>query len=79
MSTTKLETGYTGTPWQQKRPNIFNKHGVGAQGDGKIVIARPPLEPMTKEEAVIFAAWLVSVSHGGDINFEEAIQEIYRS
>lgn len=36
----------------------FNRHAVGMRGD-KVVIIDPPRAPMTKEEALMFAAWIV--------------------
>lgn len=41
--------------------DTMNKHLVGVQGD-KIVIMMPPREPMSKPEALVFAAWIVTLA-----------------
>jgi hypothetical protein len=41
--------------------DTFNKHMVGVQG-GNIVVLMPPHGPMTKQEAMVFAAWLVTLA-----------------
>lgn len=41
---------------------ILNRHLIGVQSTGNIVILNPPSAPMTPEEAIEFAAWLVSLA-----------------
>lgn len=45
--------------------DTFNKHMVGVQGDN-IVIMNPPRQPMSKADALMFAAWIVTL--GDDDN-----------
>lgn len=40
--------------------NTFNKYMVGVQGEN-IVVLNPP-DKMTKEEALTFAAWIVTLA-----------------
>jgi len=55
--------------------DTFNKHMVGAQGDN-IVIMMPPRGPMSKEEALIFAAWIVSLATYDDAEFQKALEAV---
>jgi hypothetical protein len=41
--------------------DTFNKHMVGVHGDN-IVIMNPPRMPMSKADALIFAAWIVTLA-----------------
>ena len=43
-----------------------NRFLVGAQGD-KINILNPPVGPITREDALLFAAWLVAIADVDDI------------
>lgn len=41
--------------------DTFNKHMVGVQGEN-IVIMNPPRGPISKADALTFAAWIVSLA-----------------
>ena len=41
--------------------DTFNKHMVGVQGDN-IVVLMPPHGPMSKADALVFAAWIVTLA-----------------
>jgi hypothetical protein len=41
--------------------DTFNKHMVGVQGDN-ILIMNPPRGPMSKADALVFAAWIVTLA-----------------
>lgn len=44
-----------------KEIDTFNAQGVGVQGDGRIVVITPK-RVMTKQEALVHAAWLVCLA-----------------
>lgn len=56
--------------------DTFNKFMVGSQGSGGIVILRPPTMPLTKEEALIFAAWIVTLAADDDAEFQQALDAV---
>lgn len=53
----------------------INKHMVGMQG-GRIVIHLPPREPMEKEDALIFAAWIIALADPIGDRFKEILDTI---
>lgn len=38
-----------------------NKHLVGVLGD-KVIVMKPPTQPLAREDAMLLAAWLVALS-----------------
>jgi hypothetical protein len=56
--------------------DTVNKHMVGVRPDG-IYILNPPCGPMSKDEAVMLAAWLVAIAgdHEGQ-KFKEALIQV---
>ena len=52
--------------------NIFC---VGAQGD-QILVLNPPRRPMSKEEALMFAAWLVVLTFASDDEFKKYLDAV---
>lgn len=57
--------------------DTFNKHMVGVQGDN-IVIMMPPRGPMSKHEAMVFAAWIVTLADDDD-KFAEVLMAVHNS
>lgn len=49
--------------------NPINKFGV-AVGDKGIMILMPPTGPMSQDDAILLAAWLVALSNFGRARFE---------
>lgn len=54
--------------------DIFNRFGVGVQGD-EIVILMPPHGSITKEAALVMAAWLVALADTDD-KFADILEEV---
>ena len=54
---------------------ISNKFMVGMQA-GKIRMLIPPRGPMTKEEALVLAAWLVCLADFGGDCFEQILEKV---
>lgn len=52
-----------------------NRHMVGVQGD-KIGIGMPPRTLMTKEEALVLAAWLVALADPLGEKFAEVLDAV---
>lgn len=46
--------------------DTLNRYMVAVGGDGKVQIMNPPRAPMTKEEALALAAWLVALADTND-------------
>lgn len=42
--------------------DTFNKFGVGIRGDGAVVVLVPLRNGITKADAVLLAAWLLTLS-----------------
>jgi hypothetical protein len=55
--------------------DTFNKHMVGVQGDN-ILIMMPPRGPMSREEALVFAAWIVTLAAHDDAEFQAALEAV---
>jgi hypothetical protein len=56
-----------------EKDSLWNKWGVGAQGDW-IVILGPPRR-LSKDDALTFAAWIVALTGAGD-EFQKRLDEI---
>jgi hypothetical protein len=56
--------------------DTFNKHMVGVQGE-RIVIMMPPTGPISKREALMLAAWIVTLAddNADFTSFLAAVQE----
>ena len=50
--------------------DAFNKHMVGVQNDN-IVIVMPPRGPISKSDALMMAAWIVTLATNDDDDFAE--------
>lgn len=55
--------------------DTFNKHMVGVQGD-TIIIINPPRAPMSKADALVFAAWIVTLADDDETKFKEALTAV---
>jgi len=55
--------------------DTFNKFMV-AMKDDKIVMIRPPLQPITKEEALLLAAWIVALAEDNEDEFQQVLDAI---
>ena len=53
---------------------LFNRWGVGVQGDS-IVVLMPPRR-LSKDDAITFAAWIVALADQGD-EFSKRLDEIF--
>lgn len=58
--------------------DTFNKHMVGVQGDN-IVIMNPPREPMSKADALVFAAWIVTLADDYDGGFQKVLEAVHNT
>lgn len=56
--------------------DVPNNHGVCIRGDGKIAILLPPVAPMSKDEALIFASWIILLADPLGDRFEEIISAV---
>lgn len=54
---------------------VPNKFLVGSKVNGGVIIMNPPRGEMSKEDALILAAWLVAVS---DESFGESFNDILK-
>jgi hypothetical protein len=52
-----------------------NCYGVGARGDGSIVIIEPPTI-LSRTAALEFAAWIVSIAEREDGEFECILRQV---
>lgn len=52
-----------------------NKHLVGVQGDN-IIILRPPRGPISKADALMIAAWIVTLADDDDTEFSKALEAV---
>lgn len=55
-----------------------NKFMVGIQG-GNVTILFPPSGPITKDEALVFAAWVVTLAGATNEQFEAVLDEVQSS
>jgi hypothetical protein len=55
--------------------DTFNKHMVGVQGDN-IVIMMLPRGPMSKADALVFAAWIVTLADDHDGGFQKVLAAV---
>lgn len=55
--------------------DIFNKHGVSVGGD-KIAILLPPRGDMTKHDALVLAAWIVSLADPLGDEFQKILDAV---
>lgn len=55
--------------------DTFNKHMVGVSGDG-IMIMMPPRGAMTMEEALVLAAWLVTLADPLQDEFPRVLEAV---
>ena len=55
-----------------------NYHLVSAIGDGQVVIINPPkpMVAMTKDHALVFAAWIVALAEEQDGDFGEVLRAV---
>lgn len=62
--------------------DVDNKHGVAAIGD-RIAVMFPPRGPMTRREAMIFAAWILALACYGETQpggeFDSILDEVLSS
>ena len=56
----------------------FNAHMVAVNGQG-IVILNPPRYPMSQDDALLLAAWLVSLADPGDDKFHAILEAVQGS
>jgi hypothetical protein len=55
--------------------DIMNKYFVGSNGT-TISILMPPLTPLTKDDALVFAAWLVACADPMGDRFEKVMHKV---
>ena len=55
--------------------DTFNKYMVSAQA-GKLTILNPPRGPIEREDALIFAAWIVAMADPGGEDFKKALDAV---
>ena len=53
----------------------FNRWGVGVQAD-KVCVLLPPRGPMTGDEALILAAWLVTLADPLGERFQQVLDKV---
>ena len=53
-----------------------NKYLVGVAGDGRLHLQMPPRGPMTKDEALLLAAWMVALADPGGERFEKILAAV---
>lgn len=58
--------------------DVANYRLVTTKGK-KVVVMVPPVEPMTKDEALSFAAWLVTMAHPQKGEFEKYLDAVQNS
>lgn len=56
----------------------FNKYMVAVNGQG-IVIMNPPRYPMSSADAILLAAWLISLADPGDDKFKAILGAVQGS
>ena len=55
--------------------DIMNKHAVGLIGE-KIGMLAPPINSVTRDEALILAAWLVALADPGSERFSAILKRV---
>lgn len=58
--------------------DTFNKHFVGLQAHG-IVVINPPRGIMSPDDALVFAAWIVCLADPRGEKFKEVLQAVSNS
>ena len=58
--------------------DTMNRFGVGVQGDG-VVIVMPPRGIISKDDAILLAAWLVALADPLEDRFEKVLHAIQSS
>lgn len=58
--------------------DTFNKYMVGAQA-GKLVILNPPRGAIERDDALVFAAWIVAMADPGGEDFKNALDAVTSS
>lgn len=58
--------------------DTFNKHFVGVRGDD-IVIINPPAGPISKADALVFAAWIVTLADDDETGFQKALEAVHNT
>lgn len=53
-----------------------NRYAVSVNGRGDFAILNPPIDDMSKEEALVLAAWLVALADPYDRNFQSILNEV---
>lgn len=43
--------------------DVSNRFNVQPLGSGKVIITKPPVHELTREDALVLAAWLVRVAN----------------
>lgn len=58
--------------------DVTNEHIVGSTifGDGSISIIRPPAGPITRKQALVFAAWIVTLAERNPGEFKRALEAV---
>lgn len=64
--------------------DITNKWGIGWAGPGQVSILLPPVTGrLTRQEALVFAAWLIGAACLGDgmddVTFDQIFEEVQNS
>jgi len=55
--------------------DLMNRHGVSV-GAGGIVMMIPPMAPMSNEDALVLAAWLVTMTVPDDGHFDAILEQV---
>lgn len=53
-----------------------NYHMVAVGPNGSIVVLNPPIGPMTKSEALAYAAWIVALADPLDQEFKKTLNAV---
>lgn len=53
----------------------INRFLVAGQGQ-QVLVMRPPLGPITKDDALILAAWLVAIAEDGEHKFQPVLDAV---
>lgn len=56
--------------------DTMNVHLVSTGGDDRIFIVRPPSAPLTREQALLFAAWIVTLADPMGEDFPLALKAV---
>ena len=58
--------------------DVMNKYGVATNGE-RVAVLLPPRGDMTNEEAIIFAAWLVTLADPAGEKFAEILAAVHNT